>query len=208
MRLGLPASMWGRVMNCRETRPLLPLFFDGELEARQMRGVALHSTRCAECEAELRRLERVQEFVVSNVSAVVDEIDVMQVWRGIAPRLEAMPRPWHHRLREWWYAADAGWLARAPGYAVLAAAVVLALVIWQRNAGDTEREVAADEEHAVKAVAVLENPGQRRVERISRRIDNSAVVDSMRSGVGSLAVLTEPETNTMVLWIDDLEMLR
>ena len=36
-------------MNCRDTRPLLPLFFDGQLDPRQMRGVALHSTRCLEC---------------------------------------------------------------------------------------------------------------------------------------------------------------
>jgi hypothetical protein len=72
---------------CREARPLLPLFFDGELEARQMRAVALHSTRCSECEHELRELEHLQEAISAHVSSLVDTIDVSQVWAGVAPRL-------------------------------------------------------------------------------------------------------------------------
>ena len=43
-------------MTCREVEKLLDLFLDGELEARAMRAVALHVTRCAACEALLQRL--------------------------------------------------------------------------------------------------------------------------------------------------------
>ena len=44
-------------MNCPEASELVPRFFDAELEARMMRDVALHLTRCNDCEAEVRRLE-------------------------------------------------------------------------------------------------------------------------------------------------------
>ena len=45
-------------MTCREASNLLARFFDGELDAHQMRAVALHSTRCGTCETALRQLER------------------------------------------------------------------------------------------------------------------------------------------------------
>ena len=35
------------------------------------------------------------------------------------------------------------------------------------------------------------------------RIDNSAKLDSMQSSVDSVALVTEPETNTTMLWIMD-----
>ena len=89
-------------MSCRETRPLLPLFFDGELEARQMRAVALHSTRCPSCEDELRQLERLQEVVASHVTAMVEEIDLGDIWAGIAPRLDTRAPTLVQRLRAWW----------------------------------------------------------------------------------------------------------
>ena len=69
-------------MNCRETRPLLPLFFDGELEARQMRAVALHSTRCIDCEGELRQLERLQDVVAS----VSPRSSMTSIWRRCGTR--------------------------------------------------------------------------------------------------------------------------
>src|SRR5262245_16268623 len=102
------------MMNCRETRPLLPLFFDGELEARQMRAVALHSTRCSDCENELRQFERVQEAVSSHIAHLVDEVDLDQVWAGVAPRLESRVPSLARRLRTWWEERQVGWMVRGP----------------------------------------------------------------------------------------------
>ncbi|HSQ00714.1 MAG TPA: zf-HC2 domain-containing protein [Candidatus Dormibacteraeota bacterium] len=165
---------------CREARPLLPLFFDGELEARQMRAVALHSTRCPVCEHELRELEHLQEVVVTHVSALVDTIDVSQVWAGVAPRLTGRAPSWSERLAAWWEESRAGWRVRGPAFAGLAAAALLAVVVVQRSAAPVQQ-------------AKVVRP----------KIDNSAKLDSMQSSVDSVALVTEPETNTTMLWIMD-----
>jgi anti-sigma factor RsiW len=166
-------------MSCRETRPLLPLFFDGELEARQMRAVALHSTRCPACEDELRQLERLQEAVASHVSALVDEIDLSQVWSGIAPRLAARPASLGQRLRAWWEEREFGWAVGGPALAAAALALVVGVGMWlQREEPLHKQDIAS-------------------------RVDNSAVLDSVQSSADSVALVTDAETNTTLLWVMD-----
>lgn len=168
-------------MNCREIRPLLPLFLDGELESRQMRAVALHSTRCLECEEELRAMERLQEAIASHVSTEVEQIDLSLVWSGVAPRLGTVSPTWRQRWEEWWEPIRDGWRTWAPVSAAVAAAGVLALLLWQGGNGPTpppERLAAGGP-------------------------DSSVIVESVRSSVGSLAFVNEPKTDTMLMWITD-----
>jgi anti-sigma factor RsiW len=170
-------------MNCRDTRPLLPLFFDGELEARQMRAVALHSTRCPDCESELRHFERLQDAVATHISSMVDDIDLGQIWAGISPRLESRAPSLARRLRTWWEELELGWSVRGPAFAAAAAAVLLVLALWQRDGNPVQSEVAS-------------RPA-------AGEVDNSAVLDSVQSSVGSVALVTDEETNTTLLWIMD-----
>jgi hypothetical protein len=161
-------------MNCRESRPLLPLFLDGELEA-------LHSTRCTNCEGEIRRMERLQELISASVAARVEEIDLGEVWEGVAARIAPVSRSWsgrlQQRLSEWRDEFPLMTRAWVP-LSAAAAVAVLAALLWQPHAKAPEQVAAA--------------------------VDNSAVVDSVQSnGVNSVAFLREPETNTMVLWITD-----
>jgi hypothetical protein len=165
-------------VNCRETRPLLALFVDGELDSRQMREVALHSTRCADCERELRSLERVQQMVAEHVNAAVDEIDNLDIWPSIAPRLEAVRRPWRERIQGWWEADEAHWWLRVPLYAGVVAALILLAARWLPH-GDAGQQQAAT------------------------LVDNSVILDSVQSDAASVALLNEPTTNTMVLWVTD-----
>lgn len=174
-------------MNCREVQPLLQLFIDGELDARQMRGVALHSARCTPCEQELRFLENCQEAVAECVNAVVEEIDLSCVWSAVAPRLKRSPSSWGARLREWWEELDTGSLWRVPAYAGAAAVFVIAAGVWL---GQDETRTAADERIARPPVRVA-------------RFDNSTIVDSIKSEAATVAMLREPETNTLVLWVND-----
>jgi hypothetical protein len=170
----------GHVVNCRETQPLLPLFVDGELDSRQMREVALHSTRCAACEKELRNIERVEQMVAECVISAVDEMGTVDIWSSIVPRLESVRPPWLARVRDWWERDEAHWLLRVPLYAGLAAALILIAARWLPwgDAGQQQARVVAD---------------------------NSVIFDSVRSDASSLALLNEPATNTMVLWVTDEE---
>lgn len=165
-------------MTCRETRPLLPLFFDGELEARQMRAVALHSTRCPDCEDELRHFERLQEAVSAHVAAMVEDVDLSQIWAGVAPRLPSRAPSLVQRLRGWWDEQELGWLVRGPAFAAVAGVTLLGLAMWQRTDAPPNQPIAS-------------------------HVDNSAVLDSVQSSVDSVALVTDAETNTTLLWIMD-----
>lgn len=160
----------------------MPLFLDGELDARQMREVALHSTRCGECEQELRSMEHLQDLIVRRVEEEIAQVDLGLVWANVGPRLAAARRPWHERLRERWDEIGPRWQTLAPVSAAAAAAAVLAVLLWQSQ-----------------------QPGVEPIRWASA--DNSANIESMQSNVESVALLREPETNTTVLWITDNEPL-
>jgi len=143
-----------------------------------MRAVALHSTRCPECEQELRHFERLQDAVAAHISAMIDDVDLGQIWSGIAPRLESRAPSLARRLRAWWDEREFGWAVRGPAFAAVAVALLLALVVYQRIEVQPGPEVAS-------------------------RVDNSAVLDSVQSSGNSLALVTDEETNTTLLWIMD-----
>ena len=172
---------WGRAMTCRETSNLLPLFFDGELDARQMRAVALHSTRCQTCEAELRQLEQGQDLISEQIRSAVDEIDFSNFWPAIERRLgPARVRRWT-RLQVWWQEDEHPWMMRVPAFAAVAAIAVLAFLFFARAPQPT----VAPEAARVAAV------------------DNAASIDSLDTDVDSVAVLSDPETRTTVLWVSE-----
>jgi anti-sigma factor RsiW len=168
-------------MTCREAANLLPVFFDGELDARQMRMVALHSTRCPGCEAELRRYERVQQLICERLNAAADEVDFEQFWAGIERRLRCVRPPWRTRLRARWSEGEYGWILRWPALAAAAAVAAFALFLLMR-APQPAFESAAPQVAAV---------------------DNAASIDSLDSDLDSVAVLNDPETRTTVLWVSD-----
>ena len=167
-------------MTCREAENLLPVFFDGELDARQMRAVALHSARCAACELELRHLERAQELVSDTVHAAVDEMDFSQFWPGIAAQLTPAPQPSWSRVQAWWRDAERRWMVRVPAFAAAAAIALpdfLMLVRTQPSTRPDAPQVAA--------------------------VDNAASIESLDTDMDSVAVLNDPETRTTVLWVND-----
>jgi anti-sigma factor RsiW len=156
-------------MTCREAEKLLDLFLDGELEARVMRAVALHVTRCEPCEALLRGLERLQDVVADSVSEAVADVDFTRFWPSMAERVETAQRSWQG------VGARARALARSP--VVIAAGMVAAL--------------------AVSALALW-----REVPWTGTRTpNNQARIDSLSGDAPSIAVISEPVSNTTVIWL-------
>ena len=173
--------MYERAMTCREALNLLPLFFDGEIDAHQMRAVALHSTRCGSCEDELRRLERVQELVGAQVTAAVDEVDFGALWRGIDRGLGTAGVSWWTRARVWWSEGEHGWMIRVPAFAAAAAVAGLAFLLLTRTPQSTVQPDASQ----------------------LASMDNAASIESLDSDVDAVTVLNDPETRTTVLWVSD-----
>jgi anti-sigma factor RsiW len=169
-------------MTCRDAGALLSLFFDGELDSSQMRAVALHSARCTDCESALRQLERLQEVVSAHVVAAVDDLDLSTFWSDIEHRLGPSHLSWTERVRVWW--GEREWTWTAPGWPALAA-VGVAIAI------------------GFALIARVQTPTtQPDAPQIAAR-DNAAVLDSLDTDASSVAVLNDPETRTMVLWVSD-----
>ncbi|HVN88131.1 MAG TPA: zf-HC2 domain-containing protein [Candidatus Binatia bacterium] len=169
-------------MTCRDVSGLLPLFYDGELDARQMRAVALHSSRCSECEGELQRLERVQTLVADTINLRVDELDLSQIWPAVQSRIGSVRMPWWHRARSRWEEYDVRSWFTVPALGVATAGAAFAVMVWTSRVGE-----------APQLAQMPPTPA----------IDNTAVIDSLESSAESVAVVSEPETHTTVLWVND-----
>lgn len=164
-------------MSCSEDREHLPLFVDGELDSRRMLAVARHCTTCSPCSEEVRELEHMRELIAGCVDERVDEIDLARIWTAVEPRIGTPALSWSARLRRRGDPGEFSWRLKVPAYAALAAAAVFALLFWRST------------------TAVGPNPVQ--------VADNSAIIDTVDSHVDNFAVFSEPESNTMVLWVSD-----
>jgi anti-sigma factor RsiW len=159
----------------------LPLFLDGELDARQMRAVAIHSSRCRPCEDALRHLERMQDLVNSTVQARVAEVDFSAFWPAIERQLGDRSVGWWHRLGVWWRAGEHPWAVRLPALGAAVALALVALLLFTRVP-------PRDSAPAAPRLAA---------------VDNAAIIDSLETDLDSVAVVSDPETRTTVLWVSD-----
>jgi len=169
-------------MTCREVSQLLSLFFDGELDPRQMRAVAMHSTRCANCERELRQLERLQELVNTTLSDALDEIDLSEFSAEVEARLGPVQRRWWKRTRDWWKDQEIRWPQLVPAFAAAAVVALFALFLFARAAQSPNTKPDATQ---------------------LATIDSATSIDSLDTDVDSVAVLNDPGTSTTVLWVSD-----
>ena len=195
-------------MKCPDIAPLVTRFFDGELDGPHMRTVALHITRCSECEDELRLLEKLQGLVAEQAAADIAGIDTSSIWSAVAAEIDEAPPSWTHRLRSWWEDLEIlSPVAVWPGLAA-AAAVFLAVNFWQASTGTPGRDFAkpAEKLEIFEHVATVGRAEQAFHEALgpfgpSGMSDNSAVFESIVGGVDGLMI--EPKTQTAVLWISD-----
>lgn len=160
-------------MTCRDIERMLDRFLDGELEARAMRTVALHVTRCEPCEAALQQQERLQDVVVETFADAVAEVEFTRFWPGVASRIGPIRARWWSRPGMF---GDAMLRPLVAAGAVAVAAVV-AFVVWRGGL----------------ASAVDAPPP----------VNNQVRIDSLRSDARSVALLSEPRSNTTVIWVVD-----
>ncbi len=167
------------MITCREVQSLLPLFFDSELDSRQMRVVALHTAKCPSCEPELRQLENLQEVVSRTLSERVEEIDLSNIWTNVEQRLGRTHLTWTERARLWWSEEQPlHWLMSGPAIGAAIAGFALALLLlanWQP--------------HTVAKSTLAQNNG------------DSAVSIETIDAPSNVALLSE--NDTLVLWVDD-----
>jgi hypothetical protein len=198
-------------VNCRDAARLIDYFFDGELDGHVMRDAALHITRCPSCEGELHDRERAQGLLTESINRELDQIDLSVIWTAIDREL-ASSRTERNGLRlavpegagsETWPAAEqwsdssvpaAGPLGRrwSPvgasltfgGLVALAASIVVAVTMLGHGPKPEQTVSVATAPHTSA---------------------NQVRIESMDYPGSSVAMWSEPEDDTMVIWIEDDE---
>lgn len=168
-------------MTCHDVDTLLPLFFDGELDAGRMRSVALHTARCAGCESQLRALELIQTNLQQDVSATLETIDFGSMWSDVERRLPAERTATWQRLRARWEMFVDAWEIPVALPAAAVAALALLSFYFFTSAGPTTptaQDILASTDYASS------------VERLDTVFD-------------SVAIFSDPDTQTTVLWVGD-----
>jgi len=166
---------------CREAKALLPLFFDGELDARRMRAVALHGTRCRDCEKELRQFERVHALVAQAVNAPLEQADFSNFWTQLEPKLRTRRVPWWVRIQERLPDLSLGRGFAWPAIAAAAIAALFAFLMFSR----------------------AQQPSSQPGPPVLASVEAPALIDSIDSDVDSVAVVNDPGTGAAVLWVSD-----
>jgi len=171
-------------MRCHDVDSLLPLFFDGELDARRMRDVALHTARCADCESEIREFEAIQEHLKATVEAEITEVDFAAMWSGIERRLQP-PRPtlWQRLQAHWERFESWEFPLPLPAAAAVAVAAVLSFFLF----AGAKSPIVPD------AALVASTDYANSVERLDTAFD-------------SVALFSDPDTQTTVLWVGDMPL--
>lgn len=80
-------------MNCQETKTLIPIFLDDELEAEDRQRVADHLRTCADCRTEAWEIEKTWELLGAAKAIEPDPNYSLRFWRSVDAR-----RPWHARV--------------------------------------------------------------------------------------------------------------
>lgn len=167
-------------MNCREAADLLPLLFDGELEARQAGQVERHAGECTACRQELADLRELHVTLSQSISARVDQMDLSTLWPAVAKQLPKSKPKLLERWQSRWQEFAAGLQLGIPAVAAAAAVAALAYVFAVQS----------------KPTVV---PGAQQV----ATVDYANSIEQLESPLSSVAVFHDPDTRSTLLWVGD-----
>lgn len=167
------------MIHCPDFQKRLDLFLDGEVDGRTMRELALHVSRCVDCEAELRRAETLQQLLADSVQAEVECVEPRELWGSISSKLSSARPSLAERVRGRWGLRSA---AGSHPYPLSLAASLIALLLvagalWSGRS----------------------NPPP------MRAADNHAQIDRLDSNAPDVAVWSEPEERTTAIWVASFE---
>lgn len=194
---------------CSEISLMLGPFEDGELEPHEMQEVARHLAACTSCEKTLNDYNS----IARELRAALSLPPLEDFARAVDRRIERLPTPWRERVSRFLgeinerMAAAIAIIATAGAVAVLTALAVTPYlrghlsnklsgtsIAKLANQGEARLAAATDQEAAQIASSpeVTEAAG-----------DSHAVISRLESQIPSVAVWSEPENDTTVIWLPE-----
>jgi len=209
---------------CDDIKLLLGPFEDGELEPHEMQEVARHVVGCTDCEGELTDYHTLAVGLRGGVATP----DLAGFNAAVMVRIEQLPIPLRVRIHRYLTSFSDGIGATlATGFAAAAVAVVTAVVLtpyfkrapFAQVSGQVARSVApvlatpqdvasTDRQSAIaRVVANVPAPSGGEVLPTAETPDtpgnSEAIISRLEAESSSVAVWTEPKSDTTVIWVPD-----
>jgi len=184
---------------------MLGAFEDNELEPNEMQDVAFHLARCESCTALLAEYGTIGR----ELRSIVTPPPLGGFVAAVMDRIENLPVPLTVRTRRFFdrisdhissgFALGAG-VALAAMLTVVIATPYARLMLnpkapAQQLAKEAPAEPAANIEHETEKYQAPEG--------LSMASGSNAVISRIESGTSSVAVWSEPQTDTTVIWLPD-----
>lgn len=212
---------------CDDIKLLLGPFEDGELEPHEMQEVARHVVGCADCEGELADY-RTMAVALRGVAPMPD---LAGFTAAVLARIEELPIPFGVRIRRYLTSFSGGIGATiATGFAAAAVAVVTAVIltpyfkraqlvaitpapaIIARSAAPASappQDVARVDGHSTipadiaNGLSVSGGDVTPAVESPDMAGNSGAIISRLEADSPSVAVWSEPQSDTTVIWVPD-----
>lgn len=213
---------------CSEISLLIGPFEDGELEPHEMQEVARHLAACSSCESILNDYSLIGREM-RNL-ATLPPLDGFA--NGVLARIGAHPLPWRNRIAGW-FDEFVGQISGTLAIGALAAAVaiVTAIVVTPYAQKRITRGLTPIASVDTKTVAALDNSlpalgpanplassdggailggkpdassgAMEPPAYVASSRDSHAVISRLESQIPSVAVWSEPESDTTVIWLPE-----
>ena len=211
---------------CDDIKLLLGPFEDGELEPHEMQEVARHLVGCADCEGELSDYRT----LAVGLRSVAETPDLAGFSAAVIARIEDLPIPFRVRVRRYFTSFSGIGATLATGFATAAVAVVTAVILTpylkpvSSPAGSrTSAQIARSEPPQSPPLEKLANaagpsaitpagnevqaPSGGEVAPASETSEipgnSAAIISRLETENPSVAVWTEPKSDTTVIWVPD-----
>jgi anti-sigma factor RsiW len=214
---------------CEDMKFLLGPFEDGELEPHEMQEVARHLVGCADCDGELADYRTLAVSLRSTIAIP----DLTGFRASVMARVDELPIPLRLRLRRYMTSFTDGIGATlATGFATAAVAVATAVVLtpylkqsqfMPLFGHPVQVAHAAPGKHASAPISNIARnklpsvipPDVARdlsngttgeggdIAPVMQTQDPSAIIDRLEANNPSVAVWSEPQSNTTVIWVPD-----
>lgn len=159
------------MLTCFRTRRRIGAYLDGALDESASRSAAAHVAACPTCRREADGLRRLRTMLRASVDA--PEPDWTGFWPGVVRGIEEGRRRPAVRARQGWLG---GWARPRLAFGALAAALLVAVGVWQLAPGPAQSEAGV-----MVSSAATEAPD------------------------ATLMVYSTPERDVAVVWVFGLE---
>jgi hypothetical protein len=185
---------------CSEISLLLGAFEDAELEPNEMQDVAFHLARCELCTGTLSDY--------ATMARGLRDIAPEPMLAGFAPaviaRIDALPQPLWVRISRFFRGRDGIF---SPGFTWGTAAAAVAAVTILFATPYAERYATNHLQPAATAVtsevASLGHDAESVAEVVDPSEESQAVISRLEAEIPSVAVWSEPRSDTTVIWLPE-----